>query len=289
MTTAGITRIVPLIALVALALVAVAPAAARTDAAVPQRIVSLSPTATENLFAVGAGKQVIAVDSLSTYPKQAPTTKISAYSPNAEAIAAYKPDLVVLSNDQNKIVSQLETLGVKTLLLPAPANIAGSYAEILQLGKVTGHTSEAAKVVATMKADITRIVKTTPRPATPLTVYHELDQTLYSVTSNTFIGQVYKTLGIRNIADQANAGNYPKLSAEFIVSSNPDLIVLADTKCCGQNVNTLASRPGWANITAVKKRSIAVIDDSVASEWGPRLVQFYKAVAAAVKKRESAG
>ena len=123
---------------------------------IPSRIVSLSPTATDDLFAVGAGKQVVAVDSLSTYPKHAPVTKLSAFTPNVEAIAKYRPDLVVISGDENHIVDQLAKLHVPVLLEPAAANLARVYAEIRQLGKATGHTAQAKTVVAGMKKKVAR-------------------------------------------------------------------------------------------------------------------------------------
>ncbi|MBV8395645.1 MAG: ABC transporter substrate-binding protein, partial [Actinobacteria bacterium] len=223
-------------------------------AAVPHRIVSLSPTATEDLFAIGAGKQVVAVDSDSDYPKNAPHTKLSAYTPNAEAIAGYNPDLVVISNDQNGIVAALHKLKVPVLLQPAASGLGQAYAEIEQLGTVTGHAAQAKSVVARMRAQIAAAVKSVASSRGKLTVYHELEQDYYSATSKTFIGGIYKLLGLRDIADAApDAGSgYPKLSAEYIVAANPDLIVLADTVCCGQTAAKVAKRTGWENISAVK-------------------------------------
>src|SRR6266851_7223228 len=206
----------------------------------PTRIVSLSATATEDLYAVGAGKQVVAVDSYSTYPPQAPKTKLSGFTPNIEAIEKYKPDLVVVSDDMNHIVAQLGKLHVPVLVEPAAANLNGVYAEIEQIAKGTGHGAGAKSVVASIARQVKAIVASIPRPSTPLTVYHELDQTYYSATSHTFIGQMYKLLGLQNIADNAKASSdYPQLSSEYIVASNPDLIVLADTVCCGQNRATV--------------------------------------------------
>lgn len=256
----------------------------------PRRIVSLSASATEDLFAVGAGKQVVAVDSYSTYPKQAPHTKLSAYKPNLEAIARYRPDLVVISDDMNHIAEDLAKLHVPVLLEPAAANLSAVYGEIDQLGKATGHTRGAADTIATMRRQIAAIVRSVPRPARPLSVYHELDQTYYSATSHTFIGQMYTLLGLQNIADKATGGgDYPQLSAEYIIASNPDLIVLADTVCCGQTRASVAARPGWSNIQAVKTGEIVPINDSIASEWGPRIVLFLKAIASAVKTLEAHG
>jgi iron complex transport system substrate-binding protein len=253
----------------------------------PSRIISLSASATEDLYAVGAGKQVVAVDSYSTYPKNAPRTKLSGFTPNVEAIAGYQPDLVVVSDDTNHIVAELGKLHIPALVEPPPANLLGAYAQIDQIARATGHQAAAERVVATIRHRVTMVVRSVPRPRRPLTVYHELDQTYYSATSDTFIGQMYALLGLHNIADKAKASSdYPQLSAEYIIASNPDLIVLADTVCCGQTRATVADRPGWANINAVKIGEVVPVNDSIASEWGPRIVLFLKAVAAAVKRLE---
>jgi iron complex transport system substrate-binding protein len=253
-------------------------------ATVPHRIVSLSPTATESLFAIGAGKQVVAVDDQSDYPKRAPRTTLSGYTPNVEAIAGYRPDLVVLSGDPNDVVAGLRKLGVRVLLQPAAKNLAGAYAQIRQLGKVTGHTGSASALVTRMKKAIAKAVKATPRRS--LSVYHELDPTYYSATSNTFIGRIYTRFGLRNIADAAasSGSDYPQLSGEYILSANPSLIVLADTRCCAQSAASVARRPGWNGLAAVRTGAVVGIDDSVASRWGPRVVQFVQAVGKALRK-----
>jgi iron complex transport system substrate-binding protein len=253
----------------------------------PTRIVSLSPSATEDLFAVGAGKQVVAVDSYSTYPKRAPHTRLSAYQPNLEAIARYEPDLVVIADDTDHIAAQLGKLHVPVLVAPPAANLAQLYAQIDQLGRATGQSAGAKQVVARMRRQIAAIVDSTPRPPTRLKVYHELDQTYYSATSHTFIGQMYRLLGLRNIADKAaGTSDYPQLSSEYIIAADPDLIVLADTVCCGQSRATVAARPGWSDVAAVKTGMVVPVNDSIASQWGPRIVRFLRAVSIAVKKLE---
>jgi iron complex transport system substrate-binding protein len=253
----------------------------------PARIVSLSATATEDLYAVGAGKQVVAVDSYSTYPPQAPRTHLSGFTPNIEAIAKYRPDLVLIDTDANHIVRELGKVGIPVLVEPPAANLNGVYAEITQIAKATGHAQTAARVKANIRRQVAAIVRSVPRPTTPLTVYHELDQHFYSATSHTFIGQMYKLLGLVNIADKAKgSGTYPQLSAEYIIARNPDLIVLADTVCCGQTRATVAARPGWGDIAAVKSGEVVPVNDSIASEWGPRIVLFLNAVASAVKTLE---
>ena len=271
-------------ALALAALVLAAPAAASHRAAMPTRIVSLSPTATEDLFAIGAGKQVVAVDNQSNYPKNAPMTKLSGYTPNAEAIAGYQPDLVVVSFDGNHIVEALGKLKIPVLVEPTASTLAQAYGQITQLGAKTGHASQAAAVVAKMKAQIATAVASVPHDE-GLTVYHELEPDLYSATSKTFIGRIYTMLGLKDIADAADktGSGYPKLSQEYIVAASPKLIVLADTICCGQTPAKLAKRPGWGTIAAVKDGGVLAMSDDLASRWGPRVVDFVQQVAARIK------
>ena len=260
------------------------------EAGPPKRIVSLSPTATEMLFAIGAGGQVAAVDSNSNYPKEAPKTDLSAYEPNLEAIAGYKPDLVVYSDDPGELAAGLGKLSIPAMAEPAATGLDGTYAQIDQLGQATGHEAEAARLTATMKAEIAKIVAA-GRPERHLTYYHELDKNLYTATSKTFIGQLYAQLGMKNIADAADkdASGYPQLSAEYVVKADPDLIFLADTKCCGQSAKTVAARDGWGDLTAVRTGGVVELDDDVASRWGPRVVDFLKTVAAKVQTLEAVG
>ena len=252
----------------------------------PERIVSLSPTATEMLFAIGAGPQVTAVDDQSNYPANAPKTDLSGYKPNAEAIAAKNPDLVVLSDDIDKIVAQLGALKIPVYQTPAAATLDDSYRQITDLGSLTGHPTEATSVVETMRSDIAKIVSETPKRDEPLTYYYELDPTYYSVTSKTFIGSLFGQLGLKNIADAADkqGTGYPQLNAEAIIKANPDLIFLADTKCCQQSADAVAKRPGWDTITAVKSGGVVALDDDIASRWGPRVVDLLRAAADAVAK-----
>ena len=252
----------------------------------PARIVSLSPTATESLFAIGAGPQVVAVDDQSDYPRSAPKTALSGFTPNVEAIAAYKPDLVVIAYDPKGLSQALGRLGITVLHQDGAKSFKGAYQQIRQLGMVTGREAAATRLVMSMKARIGRLVADAKKAKPGLTVYHELDPTLFSVTSKTFIGQVYSALGLKNIADAADSAGfgYPQLSAEYVVASSPDLIVLADSICCGQKASTVAARPGWGSVAAVKSGSIVRIDDSIASRWGPRLVDFFRAVSSAINR-----
>ncbi|MBW3536254.1 MAG: ABC transporter substrate-binding protein [Actinobacteria bacterium] len=249
----------------------------------PNRIVSLAPSLTEMLFAIGAGDQVVAVDDQSNFPPEAPTTDLSGFTPNLEAIAAQEPDLVVVSNDIEDLVDGLAGLDIPVLLLEAPTDLSGTYEQIETLGAATGHTADAEELVSSMKEEITELSGRVPEPEEPLTYYHELDPTLFSVTSATFIGNVYGLAGLRNIADAApdDAGGYPQLSAEFIIDADPDYIFLAHTTS-GEAGEAVAQRPGWSQMTAVKEGNVVVVDADIASRWGPRVVDFLRAVVDAV-------
>ena len=250
----------------------------------PTRIVSLSPTATEMLFAIGAGDQVIAAEENSNFPPEAPDTKLSGFEPNVEAIAGYDPDLVIASNEPGDLESSIEALDVAFLLQPAAMTLDDTYAEIEELGEVTGHVSEAAAVVDSIRVEIEELQAALPTFDTAPTYFHELDDNYFTATSETFIGRVYGELGLVNIADAADkdGSGYPQLSAEYIIDADPDLIFLADTKCCGQSAATVAQRPGWDQITAVSEGGVVELDDDIASRWGPRVVDFLRAVADAV-------
>jgi len=259
-----------------------------TIAKKPTRIISLSPSATESLFEIGAGKQVLAVDSLSNFPKSAPITELSAFEPNVEAIAALKPDLVVLSVDAMKsmvVKEALEKLKIPVLMEKAPENLAQAYKEIEILGAVTDRTSEAKRVTFKMAALIKSILNRA-KVSGKVTFFHELDNTLYSVTSDTFIGKVYKDFGLINIADKAAGADsygYPQLSAEYVVKTDPDIIFLADAEY-GESPATVRARAGWSGITAVTKKNVFALPNDIPSRWGPRLVDFYRTVAASLSK-----
>ncbi len=252
----------------------------------PSRIVSLSPSATEMLFAIGAGPQVVAVDSDSNFPAQAPKTTLSAYQPNVEAIAAYRPDLVITDGTNPQLLSQLNALHIATLAAPAPTALSGVFTQIEQIGAVTGNIATAGALATSLQQRAASIVASFPKPTIPVRYYYELDNTYYSATSHTFIGAVLGSLGLSNIADSADttkSAGYPQLTPEFIVKANPDVILLADTKCCQQSVQTVAARPGWNVLTAVAQHRVIALDDDVASRWGPRIVDLLQQVATALR------
>jgi iron complex transport system substrate-binding protein len=250
----------------------------------PERIVSLSPTATESLFAIGAGDQVVAVDDQSNHPAEAPRTDLSSFQPNVEAVAGFEPDLVVASFDPGGLVPGLGKLEIPVLLQESPTDLDGAYEQIETLGEATGHADEAAAVVEDMRSRIEELAASAGPEARGLTVYHEISPDFFSATAQTFIGSVYELLGLRNIADEAGGGapDFPQLSAEYILDADPDVIVLADTTCCGQTAEKAAARPGWDTLSAIQEGNVVPVDDDLAARWGPRTVDFVEVVARAL-------
>jgi iron complex transport system substrate-binding protein len=245
-----------------------------TIAEEPQRIVSLSPTATEMLFAAGAGDQVVAADDQSDYPPEVPRTDLSAYEPNLEAIAAEEPDLVIAPSDVPRdLISGLKRLDLTVIAQPAAEDFRDAYEQVRDLAAATGHEAEGQEVAEEMRTEIEALIDSAPK-AGSLSVFHELDPELFSVGSESFLGRVYARLGLENVADPAaeKAGTaYPQLSSEAVVAANPDLVVLADSECCDQTPEKVGRRPGWDRISAVENGAVVAIDDDIASRWGPRL------------------
>jgi iron complex transport system substrate-binding protein len=254
-----------------------------TVAQQPKRIVSLSPTATETLYAVGAGDQVVAVDRYSNFPAHARRTELSGLTADAASVGGHNPDLVIAPDNAAELATGLRAINIPVLLTPSAANLDEAYQQIETLGKATGHGKQARELTRRMRADIEKIVADTPKPPRPLRYYHEVSPDRYTATAQSFVGGVYGLFGLVNIADPAG-GKFPQLSPEHIVQANPDLIFLADTKCCQISAPVAAARPGWNTLTAVRERHVVELDDDVASRWGPRVVDLVRAISEAVAK-----
>ena len=243
----------------------------------PEAVVSLSPAATEMLFAIGAGDQVVAVDEFSTFPPEAPTTELSGFTPNVESVLGYDPDLVVIQYDPNDLVGALTEAGVPVLTLGSAGDVETALAQLTTLGTATGN--DAAAVVDGIRADLEAFAADSDATA-GLTYYHELSTDLYTATSSTFIGEIYGLFGLENIADAADADatGFPQLSKEYLVEQDPDYVFLACTVFCGVTATSFCERDGLGELSACTNGNVVELDDDIASRWGPRMVDFAAAV-----------
>lgn len=254
----------------------------------PMKIISLSPSATEIFFAIGAGAQILAVDDYSNYPTNAPVSEISGYQPNVEAIFAKKPDLVLLSVTSMKapqVRNALVKLGIPVLMQPAPLNLDDVFTENTILGRVTDRQAAASKLNTSMSKAIKKVIAKAKKNS-KIRIFHEIDDTYYSATSETFIGKVYKDFGAINVADAAagaDSSGYPQLSPEYLLKSDPQVIFLADAQY-GVSADSVTKRAGWSQISAVKNKKIVELPADIPSRWGPRLVDFYKLIGASLAK-----
>jgi iron complex transport system substrate-binding protein len=238
-----------------------------------ERIVSLDPAATEILYAIGAGDQVVAADLFSNYPDEARAkARLDAYQPSPEAILAEEPDLVLMFANETGAVDVLDDLGAAVLYLEVPGSLEGIYDRIELYGRITGHEEEASALADSMAEQVDAVVEIVADVEQGPRVFHELDATLFTVSPSSFIGDLYELLKAQNIADDS-AGEFPQLTSEAVIAADPEVIILADEEF-GQTPDTVRARPGWSVITAVVEGRVHGVDPDIASRPGPRIVSF---------------
>ena len=254
--------------------------------AVPTRIVSLAPSVTEILFAVGAGSRVVGVTKYCTYPPEVEALpKIGGFSPDSisvEAIVNLTPDLVVAGTvAQAPVVEALTRAGIAAVVLD-PKSFADVYAGIAQVGQLTGTTAQANTVVASMRARIdavtAKVAAAVPAAERPTVFYEVFDQPLMTAGPNTFVGQMLTFVGATSIFTDTGK-DYPTVSAEAILTGNPDVILGPDSHGDRLSPAQIAQRPGWGDLKAVKTGRIYLLNGDMVSRPGPRLAEALEALA----------
>jgi iron complex transport system substrate-binding protein len=247
-----------------------------------ERVVSLSPTHTETLFAIGAGDLVVAVDGGSDHPAEAAAVQDPALTDQLAdigPIVALDPDLVVVGDDPTDVAGRLRAAGIPAWAAGQPADVEGAFAQIAELGRLVDRSDAAADVVGSMRAELASLRAGLPADGT-LSYFHEIDPSLYTVAPGTFLDAAYGALGLTSIVP-VSGEPFVQLAADGVVAADPDVIVLADAECCGATAATVAARPGWDAVSAVESGAIVAVDEDVVARWGPRLVELWRAVAAA--------
>ncbi len=249
-----------------------------TLSAPPRRIVSLAPSATEIVFALGAGDRLVAVDNFSDFPAEAKALPhIGGFRTSPETIVSYTPDLILALSSGN-LPAQLTDLR-QPLFVFDPNDLEGVYRNIAVVGTMLDRESEAQKLVADMRARIDAVAQKAKTATTTPRVLHEVDATdptrPFVAGPHNFIDSMITIAGGRNVAADAPL-KYPQLTAEQVVARDPEVIVLADA-AFGVTPEMVAARPGWGAVTAVKRNAIYPIDDNLVSRPGPRLVLGFEA------------
>jgi iron complex transport system substrate-binding protein len=243
----------------------------------PERIVALAPSYVEVLFEIGAGDKVVAADENTDYPPEAADIpKLSGFDPSVEAIVNEDPDLVLIQFDPGTLTDSLTTNGIPVALLGSPETLDGVYEQIQTIGDLSGQPEEAATLVSDMREEIADVVAQIPEGPEPPSVFHEVDNTLFSVGPGSFIHDIYVILAAENIAESTGEA-YPQLNNEAVISANPDVIILADEEF-GETPETVAARPGWDAISAVQTGRIHGVDPDLISRPGPRLPETVAAL-----------
>ena len=242
------------------------------------KIISLSTTHTEIIQSLGAENTLVGVDAFSEVDSTVEV--IDAYTVTAEELVPLNPDVVIIAFDFNGIVEGLEAQEINYVLLPPARNLDDVYAQITNIGEIVNKKSEASSTIRDMKLEINRIIN--KYNYQDITVYHEIGYTygIYSVNSESLVGEIYNLLGVTNIANSEEdpyGSGYPALSEEMVIESNPDFIVVGHSDYLNKD---LSIRGGWSDISAVQNSRVFFVDDTLASNWGTTTLQLVEVLAA---------
>lgn len=247
------------------------------------RIVSMSPTHTETLFALGLGEFVVAVDSTSDFPAAAEAVRrsdLNASSADVSTLLSLEPDVVIVGDDPTGLAGRLSAEGIAVYSGPPADTLEDVYTQIEDIAGIVGRPELGADLTGSMRADVARIIESLPPGER--TYFHEIDPSLVTIGPGTFLDTLYRELGLTPIVDSDDGTGFAQLTPDQVISANPDVIVLADADCCAVDADQVASRPGWSSISAVDNGAIVAISDAEAQRWGPRVVDLLRTVAGAV-------
>ena len=242
------------------------------------KIISLSTTHTEIIQSLEAENTLVGVDAFSEV--DFPVEIIDAYTVTAEELVPLNPDIVIIAFDFNGIVEGLKAQEINYVLLPPAKNLDDVYAQISTIGDIVNKKNEASSTIRDMKLEINRIINNSNYQ--DVNVYHEIGYSygIYSVNSESLIGEIYNLLGVTNIANSEEdpyGSGYPALSEEMVIESDPDFIVVGHSDYLNKD---LSIRDGWGDISAGQNSRVVFLDDTLASNWGTTTLQLVEVLAA---------
>lgn len=244
-----------------------------------QRIVSLAPSNTEILFAIGAGKQVVAREDFSNFPEEAanlPSVGGNMGTYNLEAIAQLEPDLILASPlTAPDALKSLQDISPAVFVVANPKNLDELYTNLVNVGILTGHQKEAEAMVTDLKKRVQAVEEKVAGIAEKPTVFYELDATdpakPWTSGPGTFLDLLIGMAGGQNVGASLT-GEWAQISQEELIVQDPDIILLGDALYGGITPESVAARPGWDSIAAVKNQRVSAFNDDLVSRPGPRLV-----------------
>jgi iron complex transport system substrate-binding protein len=256
----------------------------------PERIVSLGPSNTEILFAVGAGDNVVGVTDFCNYPydfaawiEAGNMSSIgNYYDPSVEPIVALDPDLVLATTGSLEATETLRDLGYNVLVIE-PENLTFVLRDILLVGRATNNYEEAVALKSEIEQRIDAVTAKAAEATTTPKVYHEVwNEPLMSAGPTTFIDELITLAGGENIFHDATT-SWPTISSEAVIEKNPDVLFFPDMYMGRENfyetIEAVEDRPGWDTITAVQNGALYEINADIISRSGPRLVDALEILA----------
>jgi iron complex transport system substrate-binding protein len=252
-----------------------------------EKIISMAPSNTEIIFAIGASDQLIGRDDFSDYPEMAlslPSIGGTLGVPNLEQVTSYKPDLVLVSPlTAPEQIKAMENLGLNIFYLDNPADFEGLFVNIRTVATLTGREAEAEELIKNLSSRVDAIDKVLENKASTPKIFYELDGTdqakPWTTGPNTFISYLIRKAGASNVGD-ALTGDWVQISQEELLVQDPDIILLGDAKY-GMTVEQVGERPGWSGLSAVTTGQVIPFDDDTVSRPGPRLVDGLESMARA--------
>jgi iron complex transport system substrate-binding protein len=249
----------------------------------PQRIVSLLPSLTETICALGGCQRIVGVDRYSNYPAgmRALPQVGGGIDPNIEAVVALKPDVVLMATS-SRGGERLESLGLKVLALQ-PRNSADMQRVMARVAQVLD-VGDADRLWHTIEAGVQAAAQSLPPQAKGLRVYFEVSRGPYAAGPDSFIGETLQRLGLGNIIT-ADLGPFPKINPEYVVRANPDLIMIGE-----RNAHGMDQRPGWAGIRAIREKRVCLFNPEQADilvRSGPRIAEAARLIAKCVAEKSA--
>lgn len=248
------------------------------------RIVSLSPTHTETLFALGLGDFVVAVDSESDFPAEAVAVRRDdLFSDNQDlsVLLSLDPDVVIIGEDLTGLAGRLSAEGIASFVGPPATSLDDVYAQIRGVADIVDRPDLAQDVIAAMQFEIGRIQASLPSGGAK-TYFHEIDPSLVTITPGSFLDSVYGELGLTSIIETRDSSGVTQVTPDQVIAANPDVILLADADCCQVTADVVAGRAGWSSLSAVSDGAIVELPDDLAFRWSPRVVELIRLVAGGV-------